>query len=272
MIWLPVTNLIRRSFHRVYSRFHESFDTILVRVRRFHMKKKAILLGNTEGLPGVKIDLERFSSFLKSDRGGAWRADELEIYQDISKAKLVGKIIDWKKAAYDYVIVMFSGHGGQIRETVLELNKDGEEIEESALRSIATRQLTIYDCCRSFPQMTSESLLAENTFAAYMKSESKVRARYEKRIMDAIPQQVRLYSCSVGEVSYDTKDGGVYLKNIIQAAANISGEFKLIGMAHQEAEEPTLRHSQSENDGEQHPEAVLPKCLSSQQLVISIKP
>jgi hypothetical protein len=28
MIWLTIANPIRRSFHRVYSHFHESFDTI----------------------------------------------------------------------------------------------------------------------------------------------------------------------------------------------------------------------------------------------------
>jgi hypothetical protein len=53
---------------------------------------------------------------------------------------------------------------------------------------------------------------------------------------------------------------------------NLNSEFKLIGTAHQEAVEPTLRHSQDKDDGKQHPDAVLPKCLSSQQLIISIKP
>jgi caspase domain-containing protein len=236
------------------------------------MKRKAILLGNTAGLPGVKIDMERFSSFLKSDRGGAWRGDEFEIHQDITKVSLLSKLTNWKRESYDYAIVLFSGHGGQIRETILELNKDREQIEESALRSLAPRQLTIYDCCRCLPQITSESLVRESFAAAIAKSQSNVRARYDKRIMEAIPQQVRLYSCSIGEVSYDTKDGGVYLKNLIQVATNLSDEFKLIGTAHEEASEPTTRHSQNKDDGEQHPDAVLPKCLSSQQLIISIRP
>ncbi|MFI4919952.1 MAG: caspase family protein [Legionellales bacterium] len=236
------------------------------------MKRKAILLGNTDGLPGVKIDMERFSSFLKSDAGGAWLGSELEIFQDIAKAKLMSKIIDWKRGAFDYVIVLFSGHGGQIRETVLELNKTGEQIEESTLRSIASRQLTIFDCCRSLLQITTESLTMDRTFAAFAKSQSNVRMRYDVRIMEAIPQQVQLYSCSIGEVSYDTQDGGVYLKNLLQAATNQISEFKLVGSAHQEAIEPTLRYSRNEKHGDQNPAAVLPKCLSAQQLIISIKP
>lgn len=236
------------------------------------MKRKAILLGNTDGLPGVKIDIKRFSHFLKSDIGGAWIDNELEIFHDIAKANLLSKISNWNREAFDYVIVLFSGHGGQIRETVLELNKDGEQIGESLLLSIAQRQLTIFDCCRCLPQVTSDRSFMENKYEALAKSQTNVRMRYDKRIMEAIPQQVRLYSCSIGETSYDTQDGGVYLKNLLQAATNLSSEFKLIGTAHQEAVLPTLRYSRIQNHGDQNPDAVLPKCLSSQQLVMSIKP
>lgn len=237
------------------------------------MKRKAILLGNTAGLPGVKVDIQRFSNFLMSNLGGAWRGNEIEELIDVSKNVLQRKIDSWKVETNDYVVLMFSGHGGQIRETVLELNKSGETIGETALRSIAKRQLNIYDCCRCYPEDLAKSMIAESARMFAAKEDiSYIRLRYDSRIMQAIPQQALLYSCSIGEASYDSKDGGVYLKNLLQAASALNDEFKLVGTAHQEAELPTLRHSRSEKHGEQHPDAVLPKCLSSQQLIISIRP
>jgi hypothetical protein len=89
--------------------------------------------------------------------------------------------------------------------------------------------------------------------------------------MQAIPQQARLYSCSVGQVSYDSPDGGIYLSNLLKAATNFDNEFKLVGTAHEEAQAPTLYHSLTKNDGTQTPECILPKCLTQQQLVLSIK-
>ena len=74
-------------------------------------------------------------------------------------------------------------------------------------------------------------------------------------------------------MSYDTANGGVYLSNLLNAAQTISydQEFKLVGLAHQEAIAPTTENSLREKQGRQVPEAVLPKCLSSQQLIISMK-
>jgi len=236
------------------------------------MRRKALLIGNTSGLPGVKVDMQNYRLFLQSDTGGAWRPNEIDTLVDISKYKLINKINILKSEAYDYVVVLFSGHGGQIRETELELNKDGETIGESYLRSIAKRQLNIYDCCRCYPQPVTESRLIENRFEALAKSERiNIRQKYENRIMMAIPQEVSLYSCSVGQSSYDSKDGGIYLQNLIKSATAVNGEFKLVGIAHEETERPTYLHSLKEKHGPQNPDAILTKCLSSQQLIISVK-
>lgn len=236
------------------------------------MKRKAILIGNTSGLPGVKVDMRRFRDFLLSNTGGAWYSEEIETLTDVSRAVLVANLARWKSAGLDYSIVLFSGHGGQSRkETVLELNKNGETIDESALRGIAPRQLSIYDCCRCYlePIAKSESRYISMN-AAFMESTSTVRLRYENRIMQAIPQQARLYSCSVGQVSYDSPDGGIYLCNLLTAANNYDNGFKLVGTAHEEAQAATLRHSLTKSDGKQTAECVLPKCLTQQQLVLSI--
>ncbi|MCM0083037.1 caspase family protein [Geomonas sp. Red32] len=236
------------------------------------MKRKAILIGNTSGLPGVKVDLRRFSGFLASNTGGAWYTHEIEVHTDVARVNLVTRLTQLKNKGLDYAVVLFSGHGGQFRkETVLELNKSGETIEESVLRGLAPRQLTIFDCCRCYLEPIQKAESVERMQAAFMESASSVRFRYESRIMQAVPQQAQLYSCSVGQVSYDTPDGGIYLTNLLKAASKFDNKFKLVGAAHEEAQGPTFYHSLTKNDGRQTPECVLPKCLSQQQLILSIK-
>jgi len=237
------------------------------------MRRKAVLIGNTTGLQGVKVDIARFSDFLKSNSGGAWYDNEIEIIENERKSVLLQKIDALRKQAFDYVVVMFSGHGGQARQTILELNSLGETIEETDLRRISSRQLNIYDCCRSIlqePITKSATVMLSESFRGSL---DLYRKRYDARIMQAIPQQALLYSCSIGQVSYDTPDGAVYLSNLLKAAGNISyGEsFKLVGLAHEESVAPTVKNSQRERQGVQTPEAILPKCLSSQQLIISMK-
>lgn len=236
------------------------------------MKKKAILIGNTSGLQGVQVDITRFTAFLKSNSGGAWYDSEIDIIENERKSSLLHKIDALKKQSFDYLVVMFSGHGGQLRQTVLEINGVGETIDETALRQIANRQLNIYDCCRAFPATMTKSAM-DSLSASFSESVNRNRQRYDDRIMQAIPQQALLYSCSVGQVSYDTANGGVYLTNLLKTAHNIAydQQFKLVGLAHQESVAPTTESSVKEKQGLQVPEAILPKCLSTQQLIISMK-
>lgn len=237
------------------------------------MKRKAILIGNTSGLNGVKIDLNNLSSFLKSNKGGAWKDNEIELIVDEKKHVLLEKIDSFKRQSFDYATVIFSGHGGQERETVLELNASGEKIEETLLRKIAPRQLNIYDCCRAYSSTLAKSLGLESaSFSeAVLDSVDMIRQRYNDRIMQSIEQQALLFSCKIGQVSYDTPAGGVYALNLLKSAMRLRDDekFKLVGIAHQEAVEPTLENSKNEPRVQQ-PESILPKCLSEQQLIISI--
>lgn len=237
------------------------------------MKRKALLIGNTNGLQGVKVDLSKFQRFLKSCAGGAWYDSEISIFEDVEKKYLLQEIEGLRKQNFDYVVVVFSGHGGQGRETLLELNSQGEMLFESSLRKIASRQLNIYDCCRAYPQSLLDSLSQEAALSASLReSVDDIRKRYDGRIMQAVPQQALLYSCSIGQVSYDTSDGGVYLTSLLESAQKFAdGEsFKLVGQAHQDAI-ALIKAKSHENENEvQTPEAVLPKCLVSQCLIISI--
>jgi len=238
------------------------------------MKKRALLIANTNILNGTKKDIIDFMNFLRSYTGGAWNLSEIfkPLYNP-SKQGLLSIIETIKREKNDYVIVLFSGHGGHKRELLIEINETEEKINESDLKGIAKRQLTIFDCCRNILQ---ENLREDSIFSKSQEDFSDIkniiREKFDERIMQAAAQQVTLFSCSVGQSSYDTNNGAVYLSNFIKAAKNVSGEFKTVGLAHQESIEPTYQYSLSMNDGVQRPDASLPKCLTEQQLIISINP
>lgn len=235
------------------------------------MKRKSILIGNTDGLPGVKVDITNFKSFLSCEVGGCWLESEIEIFHDPKKIDIMKKIDNVRREKYDYVIVLFSGHGGYKRQTVLQINKNNDTINESDIMFISSRQLNVYDCCRCHIEPVTEGLALDRSFGATTRSIESVRLKYDNRIMQSIPQQSILYSCSVGESSNDTPNGGVYLQNLLKSARNVrkDQEFKLVGLAHDEAASLVKDYNRN-SPYKQNPESILPKCLPSQQLIISL--
>lgn len=230
------------------------------------MKKRILFIGNNDGLPGVNKDFINYISFFKSDVGGAW--DHLEIVSQMqpSLKELKSKISELKDLNLDFAIVIYSGHGGQKRETVLEINANNEKISESELKNIANRQVTIYDCCRTYPILEFSEMYDQRIIKS-ASVDSRVRQRYEARLMQAIPQQISLYSCSIGETSEDTSEGGLYSKNLILSAKNLTTEFMSVGRAHQLAKDLTTSKRK-----EQNPDASLIRCNSEQELIMSINP
>lgn len=234
------------------------------------MNKRILVIGNTDGLPGVKVDLLNYCSFFKSPVGGNWEDGEIIALPNPTKSALLETIVKLKIANLDYLIVIFSGHGGQERETVLEINSAGETINDSVLKNIAIRQLNIFDCCRSFPQYVTEGAKAM-TFSEGG-TVGSTRIKFERRIMQAIPQQVSLYSCSIGQVSHDTTKGGLYSTNLIDSAKKFTSEYQLVGQAHETAAALTIAQTLDKPINQrQNPEAHLLRCLSSQQLIIGVR-
>lgn len=238
------------------------------------MKRVALLIGNSNGLSGVKNDIGNWRNFLKSDYGGRWYDDEINIVMNPTKNDLSSKIDRIKADKPDFAIVVFSGHGAYKKSTLLEINAFGDLISENDLIGIAPRQISAFDCCRN---VIRETIMKANEsmrmFADAIDNTMAIRRIYDARIMNAIEQQVRLYACSVDESALDTGSGGLYTKNLLECAYSVpnSSSYKLVGVAHEEARERTVQiadimyHSQ-------HPDSILPRCLSSQQLIISINP
>ena len=240
------------------------------------MKRKALLIGNSDGLSGVTSDIQKFTKFLKSDLGGKWYDDEITVQMNPSKLLLATTISRMKSEKYDFSFVVFSGHGEFIKNTVLTINEKGESINELDLYNITKRQISIFDCCRAISRI-SDSLLEKSmrAFASESLHYDNIRQRYATRIMQAIEQQVRLYACAKGETALDTDEDVLsYTQNLLKAAVNISSseEFKLIEKVHNEAKEETSNKAWQLKRHTQNPTADLPKCSISQQLIMSINP
>ncbi|WP_419470012.1 hypothetical protein [Candidatus Kuenenia sp.] len=76
------------------------------------ISRQAILIGSPSvkpELPGVTTDMGNIKQFLLSNKGGAWRADEIVTLSDPSSAAVDAQI---ESARYkDYVFISCSGHG-----------------------------------------------------------------------------------------------------------------------------------------------------------------
>jgi hypothetical protein len=237
------------------------------------MERKALLFGNSNGLSGVKLDIANFKKFLKSDFGGRWLDSEIIILMNPSKSELLNKIKDIKNQQPDYAFVLYSGHGAYTKETVLEINGNGDTVNESELKNIASRQISIFDCCRG---VILQPLFEDKTYSETIKlfdSYSRLREKYDNRILQAIEQQVSLYACTIGQSSYDTEKGGIYSNSFLSCTKpNINDSFKLVGIAQDEATPITKAKAWELYKKVQIPGHSIPKCISQQQLIISINP
>lgn len=104
------------------------------------MKRIALLFGNNRGLQGTRKDILDFMTFLLSPQGGAWEQTEVKGIINPRKTTIENKVKEIKDGNYDYVIVYFSGHGGCKNGTILEINPQNEQIQESLLLGLAPKQ------------------------------------------------------------------------------------------------------------------------------------
>ncbi len=230
------------------------------------MKRRALLIGNIGGLEGIGLDIERTSSFLKSSIGGQWRDSEVTKLIDPSKKQVDDVIGVIRGERVDYLFFLFTGHGCHYGQTELSLN-NRESLRESELNSLADRQLSIFDCCRVERSTIREAMKAE---AFALDSIDNTRQRYETRIMQAAKQHAKLYACSIGEFSYDSPKGAIYLTNLLSEAMSVSNGVITIEDAHSAARAKTIAQA-TQSGNKQTPAAVQPKVPRDMQLILSIK-
>lgn len=249
------------------------------------MKRKALIIVNDDGiLEGISRDIQNITGFLTSLSGGSWHESEIDIIKNPTLHALRIKLATQHLLNLDFCLVFFSGHGGSDgRKTHIQINNQGETIEESSLFGFAKKQINFFDCCRAFSQRLAEA--SERKFSAEMFDSmgnnliSPIQSRkiYEDLINQAIDQNPIFYSCELKEVSYDSPDGAVYLtsylKNALEYSMYSSEKAKLAIQVHQMA----TRYVKSLNprpDGDQNPTYVYSRAGSRVEdyLPISINP
>lgn len=237
------------------------------------MKRRALLIGNSNGLAGVKKDISNYVKFLTSNFGGQWYDSEIIIKMNPTRSDLLNTIQILKAESPDFAFIVFSGHGAYKKGTLLEINENEECIYETELIGISKRQISIYDCCRNVVSIELVELNKAMRSVALYESKNDLRVRYELRIMQAIEQQISLYACSINESALDSENGGLYTSNLLGSVLpSNSNQYKLVGETHEEAANKTTTSAWINYLHRQNPTATLPKCISSQQLIFSINP
>ena len=195
------------------------------------------MIGNTDNLPGVPVDISNYYDFFTSLAGGNLYDEEIDVLINPTQHELLETIADIQEADYDYLITVFSGHGEETSDgTVLTINGEGETILLHNLTELADRQLLIIHCCRVHHRIP-EDISIDST--ALSLSRNSVRKAYEKLIQRSAPQQVILFSCEDKEVTWGTAEGGFYSQYLLDAIEleleNPHLRFVSVGRAHYRA-------------------------------------
>lgn len=234
------------------------------------MKRKALLIGDTIGCVGVAKDLANWRKFLMSEVGGCWLNSEIEIIQNSTRDDILQRVSEIRSKNYDFSIVVFSGHGGTVKSTVLWLN-DKEYLLEAELKRISSRQITVLDCCRVHEKI-ADAVMERETFSKSWAFSDELRAKYDRRQMSVIPHGVTLYACSDEECAYTTSNGGYYTNNLLKSAMNIDSKSDFISVieAHNRAKYLTYQEVLSREGHNQTPDISMPRLSTT--FAISINP
>ena len=235
------------------------------------MKKRIVMIGNTNNLRGVPVDLATYNSFFTSPIGGNWCREEIDLLWNPTRRSLFRQIVEIENADYDYVITIFSGHGFEEGdETVLVLNGRGETITLNDLMNLSPRQLLIIDCCRIRMLLLSADFVLEETESTMLSmSHDPIRQAYEERIRDSIPQEVILFACDEGERAFDSPDGGEYSQYLLaaaQMATRSRSPFISVSDAHYKA----VSMMRQDFSLMQHPQILQPHCATHRQLPFAV--
>lgn len=202
--------------------------------------------------PGVLVDKVNYTSFLTSSIGGYWYQQEIVTLDKPSTSELRQEIARWKY--YDYVMVVFSGHGyysEQKRSTILEL-QNNQEINSSELYQLSGKRTIILDCCRvrvTIPILERKAVILDHAISAI--HPDRCRKYYDASIAECADELVVMYSCGIGESAGDNdRRGGTYSSNLIESSkqwANslcfeTSNSHRIISVleAHRQAEQLVL--------------------------------
>lgn len=234
------------------------------------MKKKLLIIHPNDYSIGVELDAERYKSFFMSHWGGCWEEEEIEICKEQNRFSILLTTHDDRLAKYDYYICIFTGHGGiENNKLMLEPCIYDEALNAESLLNIAERQLTIFDCCRTYSENETDSIKAAHIQESFCSIDrKKIREAYERRIAITPPKQYVLFACSPGQAAHGSSiNGGLFTHHLLNKIKEriIAKRYYTVGEAFNYAREQCVLKGQL-------PEAIIPKELSNRQLIFGINP
>ena len=184
------------------------------------MKRQAILIGapgnaySDNYLKGVDFDIKNYIKFLQSPSGGAWDKSEIIAVKHPDKEKLIQLV---KKIKADYVLTVFSGHGAYSLsgQTILAINRT-QHLTLENLITTAPKQMFVVDACRSFVDSGISGFLGEElrNFPSRL-TKQQARIIFDNYLRKCEDGAVICYSCSIGETSIDSNDGGCFTTSLL---------------------------------------------------------
>lgn len=210
------------------------------------MNRKAILIEssnakNYDDLPGARVDIENWNTFLRSDYGGGWTDAEIVILRK-PWSDDVDKALEVKSDCYCFVA--YSGHG---HDGTLVLNDAYQDCPIARLKPKGDKGTLIIDSCRgvttarqytfskkaeSFANESRQAILAKNALKGesmeiYESREVLKKAHtanagalnWMKALKNSSNGTVQMYSCAAGEEADEDPDaGGAYTSLLLESA------------------------------------------------------
>lgn len=248
------------------------------------MRRKLYLIisdggGNTP-LRGVHIDKDNFLDFFKSPEGGAWKDDEILVFENNDFDLNILRINDLNarvdEKPIDFYLIVYCGHGftDQHKQINFEVRPDNYLNLNDLLGAVAqSRCLVIADSCRAIYHLQEGGRIADlRMFSTSEVARNSVYADLCRKmyndLIETTPStmQVVYFSNSYGETADEnSRDGGVYSHELLTAAKRKKEEIETLQHTNNNSNYATIDEIHAEaagvvvnkTHGRQHPEIYL---------------
>lgn len=211
------------------------------------MRRKLYLIisdggGNTP-LRGVHIDKDNFLNFFKSPEGGAWKDDEILVFENNDFDLNILEINDLNarvdKKPIDFYLIVYCGHGftDQHKQIYFEVRPDNYLKLNDLLGAVAkSRCLVIADSCRAIYRLQEGGRIADvRLFSTSEDARNSVYADLCRNmyndLIEATPSTMLVvyFSNSYGETADENpRVGGFYSHELLAAAKRQIIEFRAL--------------------------------------------
>lgn len=186
--------------------------------RRAHIIGAEVIAGQPR-VRGVQVDKARVRRFLMSDEGGAWREDEIEVFEN---PRLISGLRG--VAPVDFQLTYFAGHGfSEAGQPFVCLNNE-QYVPVGALPVFANKSLTIIDACRNEIRDWAPLIEKRADFAGVggvgdLLYRMRCRHLYDAAIEEAESGATTLFASSYDESAWGTTHlGGLFTRHLIEGA------------------------------------------------------